>query len=80
MFLGIEPDVPAGRVSLCPALPAGLEFLEVKGIRFPGGRLSVQVDRRAGLTILQAPEDLVVEVRRPGPGVSSTAGQEPRTG
>jgi glycogen debranching enzyme len=67
MFLGIEPDVPGGRVSLCPALPAALDSLEVRGIRFPGGRLSVRVDTRDGLTILEAPDDLVVEVHRPGP-------------
>ncbi len=63
MFLGLEPHVPDGRLLLTPILPAGLDTLEVRGIRFPGGPLSVRLDRDAGTQILEAPDDLVVELR-----------------
>jgi glycogen debranching enzyme len=66
MFLGLEPHVPDGRVSLRPALPKGLSALEVRGIRFPGGPLSVRVDTEVGTQILEAPADLVVELRAAG--------------
>ena len=68
MFLGLEPNVPDGRVSLRPALPNGLSTLEVRGIPFPGGPLSVRVDREAGTQVLEAPDDLVVELRPAGSG------------
>ncbi len=63
MFLGVEPNVPAGRIDLDPRLPPGLDTLEVRGIEFPGGRLSVRVERDGGTQILEAPDDLVVELR-----------------
>ncbi len=68
MFLGLEPHVPEGRVSLSPALPPGLSALEVHGIPFPGGPLSVRVDRAVGTQIMEGPEDLVVELRGGGSG------------
>ena len=66
MFLGLEPHVPDGRVALRPALPIGLSTLEVRGIPLPGGPLSVRVDREVGTQILEAPADLVVELRAAG--------------
>ena len=66
MFLGLEPHVPDGRVALRPALPNGLSTLEVRGIPLPGGPLSVRVDREVGTQILEAPADLVVELRATG--------------
>jgi len=66
MFLGLEPHVPDGRVALRPALPNGLSSLEVRGIRLPGGPLSVRVDREVGTQVLEAPADLVVELRATG--------------
>jgi glycogen debranching enzyme len=68
MFLGLEPHVPDGRLELRPRLPPGLDALEVRGITFPGGPLSVRVDREAGTQILEAPDDLVIELRSPAPG------------
>ncbi len=68
MFLGLEPHVPGGRVSLRPALPAGLNTLEIRGIPFPGGPLSVRVDRETGTQVLEAPDDLVLELRPAGSG------------
>lgn len=63
MFLGLEPHVPDGRLRLTPRLPAGLDTLEVRGIQFPGGPLSVRLDRDSGTQILEAPDDLVIELR-----------------
>jgi glycogen debranching enzyme len=68
MFLGLEPHVPEGRLALRPALPKGLTALEARGIPFPGGPLSVRVDRDVGTQILEAPADLVVELRAAGSG------------
>ncbi|MDX6555231.1 MAG: hypothetical protein QOD86_1426 [Miltoncostaeaceae bacterium] len=65
MLLGLEPHVPDGRVRLAPALPAGLDSLEVRGIAFPGGPLSVRVDRREGTRVMEAPDDMVIELRPP---------------
>jgi glycogen debranching enzyme len=63
MFLGLEPHVPDGRLELKPALPAGLDSLEAWGIAFPGGPLSVRVDKGAGTQVLAAPDGLVIELR-----------------
>ena len=63
MFLGLEPHVPDGRLQLTPRLPAGLDTLDVREIRFPGGPLSIHVTRDRGTQILEAPDDLVIELR-----------------
>ena len=73
MFLGLEPHVPGGRLQLSPRLPAGLDTLEVRGIVFPGGELSVRVDGDAGTQVLEAPDDLVVELRTTSPAGRSAA-------
>ncbi len=62
MFLGLEPHVPEGRLQLNPRLPAGIDALEVRGIGFPGGRLSVRIDK-SGVQVIDAPDGLVVELR-----------------
>lgn len=66
MFLGLEPHVPEGRLDLSPALPPGLDTLEVRGIAFPGGPLSVRIDNRGGTQVLEAPPGLVIALRPPG--------------
>ncbi len=63
MFLGLEPDVPNGRLRLSPQLPPSLNQLEVRGSEFPPGRLSVRIDRDAGIRILEAPDNLTIELR-----------------
>ena len=61
MFLGLEPDVPNGRIALRPALPRDLDVLELRDVGFPGGRLSVRLDR-AGTEVLEAPPGVHVEI------------------
>jgi glycogen debranching enzyme len=63
MFLGLDPHVPDGRLQLNPRLPAGIDALDVRGIGFPGGRLSVRIDRESGVQVIDAPDGLVVELR-----------------
>jgi len=61
--LGIEPDVPAGRLTLRPSgLAEGrLDGLHVTGLRIAGGTLSVRVD--AGVVqVLESPPGLQVDV------------------
>jgi glycogen debranching enzyme len=43
-LLGLEPDVPAGRVELDPALPDGCRSMWIQGIQMAGQRLTVWVD------------------------------------
>ncbi len=62
MFLGLEPDIPAGRLRLSPRLPPGLNRMEVRGVEFPGGRLSVRIDRDEGIRIIEAPADVVIDI------------------
>lgn len=62
MFLGLEPDIPAERLRLSPGLPPSLNQVEVRGIDLPGGRLSVRIDRDAGIRIIEAPPDLVIDI------------------
>jgi glycogen debranching enzyme len=61
MFLGLEPDIPNGRIALRPALPRDLDVLELRDVAFPGGCLSVRVDR-SGTEVLKAPADVEIEV------------------
>ncbi len=61
LCLGLQPDVPAGTVSLNPVLPRGLHRIEVHGIPFPGGELSVAHDGD-GTKVIETPPGLQVEL------------------
>ncbi|HSJ73470.1 MAG TPA: hypothetical protein VK904_04065, partial [Miltoncostaeaceae bacterium] len=73
VLLGLEPDVPRGRIVIDPALPQNLRSLDVRNVRFPGGVLSVDVDRQ-GPRLLSVPAGCVVELGRP---LRPSAGEEP---
>jgi glycogen debranching enzyme len=73
VMLGLEPDVPRGRIVIDPVLPHNVRALEVRKVRFPGGVLSLEVDRR-GPRLLEVPAGTVVELGRP---VSRPAGEGP---
>ncbi len=62
LCLGLQPDVPAGTVSLNPVLPRGLHRIEVHGIPFPGGQLSLVHDGD-GNKVLETPHGLRVTER-----------------
>ena len=72
MLLGLEPDVPRGRIAIDPALPENLRSLDVRNVPFPGGVLSIDVDRR-GPRLLSVPAGCVVELRP----LTPPAGGEP---
>ncbi|MGH3937993.1 MAG: amylo-alpha-1,6-glucosidase [Pseudonocardiaceae bacterium] len=61
LCLGLQPDLPAGSVSLNPVLPRGLHRLEAYGIPFPTGELSIIHDGE-GTTVLETPPALKVEL------------------
>ena len=61
-LLGLEPDIPAGRIVIDPLLPSTLRSLEVHGLRFPGGALSIDLDGR-GPRLRAVPAGCVVELR-----------------
>lgn len=41
MCMGLQPDVPAGTITVNPTLPKALRRIELHGIPFPGGELSL---------------------------------------
>jgi glycogen debranching enzyme len=58
--LGLEPDLPAGRLRLAPALPPG-ESLTVRGLRLGTHEVEVTVDPDGAVRVAGA-DDLEVEV------------------
>ncbi len=65
-LLGLEPDLPAGRVACSPQLPDQVSRLSVDGIPMAGRRVSVEVD--AGGWHLDGLGDDVELIGRPGQG------------
>jgi len=61
LCLGLEPDVPAGTVSLNPVLPRGVTHLETLGIQLAGGELSVVHDGE-GTRMISTPVGLHVGI------------------
>jgi hypothetical protein len=61
LCLGLQPDVPAGPVSLNPVLPRGLDRIEGREIPFPSGELSVTHDGN-GTLVIETPHGLRVDV------------------
>lgn len=43
-FLGLEPDVPEGRIDLDPILPDGSSTLTFADVSLAGGRVTVEID------------------------------------
>jgi hypothetical protein len=75
MCLGLQPDVPAGAITVNPALPRGLRRIELHGIPLPGGELSLTFGAD-GTRALATPEGLRLELTAgkpvpPVPGVRS---------
>lgn len=62
LCLGLQPDVPAGTVSLNPVLPRGLHRIEVHGIPVPRRQLSLAHDGD-GAKVIEAPPGLRVEAQ-----------------
>ncbi|MFZ5824722.1 MAG: glycogen debranching N-terminal domain-containing protein [Bacillota bacterium] len=60
-LLGLEPDVPAGRVRLAPCVPEELGGLRLTGLRIGQGCLDL-VARHGGVEILRNTTGLVVEI------------------
>jgi glycogen debranching enzyme len=69
LFLGVEPFIPGNTISLSPILPPGLESLEVRGIPFPSGHLSVAIDRD-GARVIEAPSGVEIALRAVRAGVA----------
>lgn len=63
VLLGLDPDIPAGRVTLAPVSPSPFGAFEVHGVRVGAGSLAVRVDERGRTTVLQAPPGIEVVVR-----------------
>jgi hypothetical protein len=58
-LLGLEPNVPAGRIDLDPVLPSGATRLRFDGMPLAGGAVSIEVDGDA-LAVRGLPSSLAV--------------------
>ncbi|GAA1800389.1 amylo-alpha-1,6-glucosidase [Planosporangium flavigriseum] len=63
VLLGIDADIPAGRITLSPVTPSPVGAFEVHGVRIGGGCLAARVDAQGRTTVLQAPPGIEVVVR-----------------
>ena len=61
--LGLQPDAPAGTLVLRPCRPSPFGELTVHGLRLGGAQFGVHLTAAGDVTVLDAPADLVVEVR-----------------
>jgi glycogen debranching enzyme len=64
-LLGLEPDIPEGRLHLDPVLPSGATYLRVTDFPVGGQRVTIEIDHDA-VAIRNLPRGLtVVRPRRP---------------
>ncbi len=61
--LGLEPDLPAGRITLRPLRPSPVGELTVTGLRIAGEPLELRVSEAGDVEVLAGPAALAVEVR-----------------
>jgi len=61
-MLGLDPDVPGGRVGLAPSLPPGLVPLEVTDLPLGQGKLSLSLDAAGRCTVTGSPDGLIVQL------------------
>ena len=64
--LGLEPDLPSGRLVLRPCRPAPFGEMTVEGLRAAGRTFGVHCAADGSVTVLDAPDGLDVEVVQPG--------------
>ncbi len=67
-FLGINPDVPSGKIYIDPALPDSIEDLTVENFSIVDAELKIKFERRGGKTnfeILDYKGKLKIEAGRP---------------
>lgn len=70
-LLGLEPDLPTGRVTLRPLAESPVGSVEVSGIRLGADAVTVKVDGRGNGSIVGAPGSLHVETRPPATAASN---------
>ena len=60
--LGLEPDVPGGRIRLHPLRPSPVGDLTVRGLRVAGGPLDLHLSAAGELEVLAAPAGLALDL------------------
>ena len=60
--LGLDPDVPTGRVTLAPLRPSPVGALTVRGLRVAGAALDLRLTAAGDIEVLAAPPGLDVRV------------------
>jgi glycogen debranching enzyme len=61
--LGLQPDVPAGRLGLRPLRPSPVGELTVRGLRIGGEPLDLRLTEGGEVEVLAAPGDLALDLR-----------------
>lgn len=60
-MLGLEPDVPAGRLRLRPLRPSPVGKLTVRGSRIASAPLDLRLSAAGEVTVLAAPSGLAID-------------------
>jgi glycogen debranching enzyme len=61
-LVGLDPDVPGGRIRLAPMRPSPVGALRIAGLAVGAGRLGIEVDRDGGIVDVTAPAGLVIDI------------------
>jgi predicted RNA methylase len=63
-FLGVDPDVPAGRLAVVPDVPDGWPGLSVEDLRVGDGEVAVEARRRGHrhTTVVRGPDGLALTI------------------
>ena len=61
-ILGLDPDVPAGRIALRPLRPSPVGELTVRGLSLGGAPLDLRLSAAGDIEILTAPAGLTLHV------------------
>ncbi|MFC4996811.1 glycogen debranching N-terminal domain-containing protein [Dactylosporangium cerinum] len=75
-LLGLDVDVPAGRITFDPIAPSPVGAFRVRGLKVAGGELDVTVDASGAVTVHNGPVDIrfLLADGRPAPISAASAG------
>jgi glycogen debranching enzyme len=73
-LLGLDVDVPAGRITFTPLAPSPVGAFRVRGLKISDGELDVSVDASGGLTVHNGPVGVVFLMADGSPARIAQAG------
>ncbi|MFN8081706.1 MAG: glycogen debranching N-terminal domain-containing protein [Kineosporiaceae bacterium] len=66
-LLQLEPDVPAGRITIAPQLPPGMLPITIEQLSVADGQLSLTVDATGRCSVTRSPDHLIVQLAGTAP-------------